>query len=104
MLSFDSRRKVVDSLKFGRKRENSTKILLIRCLILLTLFCSENTFFSDFARKTNTTISTLCLLTQQVITLLTIPKSNTPELAVGMGELWKAIVIQYKRNSEMTSK
>jgi len=37
-------------------------------------------------------------------TILTVSKSNTPELAVRTGELWKAIVIQYKRNSEMTSK
>ena len=38
------------------------------------------------------------------VTMVTITKSNNPELAVRTGELWKATVIQYKRNYEMTSK
>jgi len=37
-------------------------------------------------------------------TIPTMPKSNTFQLAVRTGELWKAIVIRYQRISDITSK
>jgi len=76
---------------------------------ILTLICPEDTFFWRFHTKNehdhfySLPLNTTSNLSSKT-TIPTLPKSNTPELGVRAGELWKAIVIQYKRNSEITSK